>query len=98
MSDKGWRTLMVRYGLWFVVIAVTNEFVWRYEPVNQHWNEIARFLSDLGWHPKEPTANGVWVTFRTALLPAAIVFSLTQVPFMMKHMEKAAPPPPEPGF
>lgn len=74
LPDEAWRSLMVRYGLWFLAVAVANEFVWRTQ------------------------SDDVWVTFRTLLLPAAIVFSLAQVPFMMKHMEKDAPPPPEPGM
>jgi intracellular septation protein len=55
-------------------------------------NEIVRLTQDT------PT----WVKFRVALLPLAIVFSLTQVPFMMKHMAKgdepAPPEPPDAGF
>lgn len=55
-------------------------------------NEIVRLTQDT------PT----WVKFRIALLPLAIVFSLTQVPFMMKYMAKgdepAAPEPPDAGF
>jgi intracellular septation protein len=40
-----------------------------------------------------------WVKFRVVLLPLALVFSLTQVPFFMKHMKAAeAPEPPDPGF
>ena len=46
--------------------------------------------------------NDLWVKFRIALLPLALVFSLTQVPFMMKHMAKgdeaATPEPPDAGF
>ena len=41
--------------------------------------------------------DAVWVAFRfPGLLILAVVFSLTQVPFMMKHMkdEAEAPPPP----
>jgi len=74
LPDAAWRVLMIRYGLWFLVVAVANEIVWRTQ------------------------SDATWVTFRTALLPAAIVFSLLQLPFMMKHMEKDAPEPPEPGF
>jgi len=55
-------------------------------------NEIVRLTQD--------TEN--WVKFRVALLPLAIIFSLTQVPFMMKHMAKgdepAPPEPPDAGF
>lgn len=74
LPETAWRSLMVRYGAWFALVAVANEFVWRTQ------------------------TDAVWVTFRTGLLPAAVVFSLLQLPFMMKHMEKDAPEPPEPGF
>jgi intracellular septation protein len=44
----------------------------------------------------------MWVKFRLALLPLAIVFSLSQIPFMMKHMAKGdhadTPEPPDAGF
>ena len=41
-------------------------------------------------------SDAVWVLFRfPGLLILAVVFSITQVPFMMKHMKEAeAPPPP----
>jgi len=43
-----------------------------------------------------------WVKFRIGLLPLAILFSLSQVPFMMKHMAKGdeakTPEPPDAGF
>lgn len=74
LPEAAWRSLMLRYGAWFVLIAVVNEVVWRTQ------------------------SDTVWVTFRTGLLPAAIVFSVLQLPFMMRHMEKDAPKPPEPGY
>jgi intracellular septation protein len=78
MDDPAWRTLTIRYGLYFVAIAVANEIVWRTQ------------------------SDDFWVGFRIAVLPLAIVFSLTQVPFMMKHLQQpdeklAAPEPPDPG-
>lgn len=43
-----------------------------------------------------------WVKFRLGLLPLALVFVATQIPFMMKHMAKgdepAAAEPPDAGF
>lgn len=74
LPEPAWRSLMIRYGLWFAVVAVANEYVWRTQ------------------------SDAFWVTFRTALLPAAVLFSLLQLPFMLKHMEKDAPEPAEPGF
>jgi intracellular septation protein len=44
----------------------------------------------------------MWVKFRIGLLPLAILFSLSQVPFMMKHIAKGdeakTPEPPDAGF
>lgn len=74
LSEAAWRVLMIRYGVYFLVVAVVNEIVWRTQD------------------------DATWVAFRTALLPAAIIFSLAQIPFMMKHMERDAPEPPDPGF
>lgn len=74
LPEAAWRNLMLRYGAWFTLVAVVNEFVWRTQ------------------------SDAAWVTFRTALLPAAVVFSLLQLPFMLKHMEKDAPEPADPGF
>ena len=78
MPDAAWRQLTLRYGLYFVAVAVANEFVWRTQ------------------------SDAFWVNFRTALLPLALVFSLSQTPFMMKHLRKpedgeTAPEPPDPG-
>lgn len=44
-----------------------------------------------------------WGLFRLVLLGAALLFSLAQTPFLMKHMitddgEATPPPPPDPGF
>ena len=78
MDDAAWRVLTIRYGLYFVVVAIANEVVWRTQ------------------------SDEFWVGFRIAVLPLAIAFSLTQVPFMMKHMQQPddkaeAPEPPDPG-
>jgi len=73
LPDAAWRTLTVRYGLFFAAMAVLNLFVW--------WK-----FSDT-----------VWVFFRfPGLLILAVLFSLTQVPFMAKYMKEDAEAPPPP--
>lgn len=78
LSDAAWRTLTLRYGGYFGVVALLNE--------------IVRNTQD----------TETWVKFRLGLLPLALVFVATQVPFMMKHMAKgdepAAVEPPDAGF
>lgn len=60
---------------------------------------VVAVANEIVWRTQSDT---FWVNFRLAVLPLAIAFSLTQVPFMMKHMQqpdeaKAAPEPPDPG-
>lgn len=78
LPDAAWRTLTLRYGGYFGVVALLNE--------------IVRNTQD----------TDTWVKFRIGLLPLALVFVATQVPFMMKHMAKGDEPtavePPDAGF
>ena len=68
LPDPAWRTLTLRYGMFFLCTAVLNEAVWRTQP------------------------DGVWIWFRMpGLQILALVFSLSQVPLMLKHA------PPESG-
>lgn len=47
-------------------------------------------------------SDGMWIAWRIALLVLALVFSATQIPFIMKHMQNKdpvePPTPPEGGF
>lgn len=66
MASPAWRTLTIRYGLFFAFEAILNEFVWRTQP------------------------DAVWVLFRMpGLLVLSILFSLTQLPFLLKHAHEA---------
>ena len=68
LPDPAWRTLTLRYGVFFLCTAILNEAVWRTQP------------------------DGVWIWFRMpGLQILALVFSLSQVPLMLKHA------PPESG-
>ncbi len=64
MSDAGWRRLTIRYGAFFLFVAVLNEIVWRTQP------------------------ESVWVLFRMpGLLILPVVFSISQVPHILKEMK-----------
>lgn len=68
LPDPAWRTLTIRYGVFFLFTAILNEAVWRTQP------------------------DGIWIWFRMpGLQILALVFSLSQVPLMLKHT------PPETG-
>ena len=62
LPEAAWRTLTLRYGVFFLCTAILNEAVWRSQP------------------------DSVWIWFRMpGLQILAIVFSLCQLPLMLKH-------------
>ncbi len=62
MPDKAWNTLAIRWGLFFFVLAIINEIVWR------------------GF------SEAFWANFKLfGMFPITLIFTISQVPFMMKH-------------
>jgi intracellular septation protein len=62
LDAEGWRKLTVRWGVFFLFLAVINEVVWR------------NFTDD------------TWVAFKVwGTMPITILFTLSQMPLIMKH-------------
>lgn len=62
MPEAAWRTLTLRYGIFFLALAALNEIIWRNFPTN------------------------IWVDFKVwGVMPLILLFSVTQVPLLMKH-------------
>lgn len=61
MADPAWRTLTVRYAVFFLLLGVANEVIRRVAP------------------------DAVWASVKIAKFAVSILFSLTQVPFLLKH-------------
>jgi intracellular septation protein len=65
LTERGWRILTLRWGVFFFALALLNEIVWRTQSSN------------------------VWVAFK---FPGTVIiiflFTLTQVPLMMRHEVK----------
>ncbi len=62
LDAEGWRKLTVRWGVFFLFLAVLNEIVWR------------NFTDD------------TWVAFKVwGTMPITILFTLAQMPLIMKH-------------
>jgi intracellular septation protein len=73
MDEPSWRTLTIRYALFFLALAVANELIRRFTP------------------------NTVWAEFKIAKFVLSLVFSLAQVPFLMKHAHMDDGPKKAPG-
>ncbi|MBP1851890.1 septation protein A [Rhizobium halophytocola] len=62
LDDEGWKKLTLRWGLFFIFLAVLNEIVWR------------NFSDD------------TWVNFKVwGTMPITILFTLSQMPLIMRH-------------
>ena len=62
LTPEGWRKLTLRWGVFFLFLAVLNEVVWR------------NFSTD------------TWVAFKVwGTMPITILFTLSQMPLVMKH-------------
>lgn len=65
MSEEAWRVFSMRWGIFFLFLAVVNEVVWR------------NFSTDF------------WVQFKVfGMFTMSILFTLSQVPFIKRHMEE----------
>jgi intracellular septation protein len=82
VNDAAWRTLTLRYGLYFAAVAVVNELV-RSEAL------VAWAAGRMGHATVDPA--DVWVSFRGVLWIASSVFGLSQVPLIMKNLVSDEP-------
>jgi len=77
INDRAWRLLTVRYGLYFLGVAVVNELV-RNEAL------VGMAAARLN-HPDADPAD-VWVGFRGVLWIASSVFGLAQAPLILRNL------------
>jgi intracellular septation protein len=81
MSDAAWRTLTIRYGVFFIVVAILNLVVW--------WIASASF--------PPVKADSVWLLFRfPGLMILTVIFTASQLPLMMRHAKTEDSEPPAP--
>lgn len=79
LRDRGWWLLTWRWGLFFFVLAVLNEVVWR---------GADAFIAD----PK--AANDLWVAFKVwGIMPLTIAFSMLQLPILKQYAPDEEKPP-----
>ncbi|NTF88837.1 septation protein A [Agrobacterium rhizogenes] len=72
LDAEGWRKLTFRWGIFFLVLAVLNEVVWR----GSNWLYL----------PDVKAADNLWVNFKVwGTMPITILFTLSQMPLIMKH-------------
>jgi intracellular septation protein len=74
LTDEGWRKLTFRWGVFFFVLAILNEIVWR------------------------SVSTDAWVSFKVfGIMPLTLLFTLTQVPLIIREQVKPAEEPGTPA-
>ncbi|UVC12067.1 septation protein A [Rhizobium sp. TH2] len=72
LDDEGWNKLTLRWGLFFLFLAVLNEVLWR----------------GFNWYymPDDKLANSMWISSKIwVVMPVTFLFTLSQMPLIMKH-------------
>lgn len=82
VNDAAWRTLTLRYGIYFLAVALVNEVVRSPAAVTAIWSWLGRGT---------PDAEAVWVGFRGVLWIAASIFGISQLPLIMRNLIKDEP-------
>jgi len=78
MPDEAWRVLTIRYAIFFAVLAVANELIWR-------WLMRDCDLSASAACAGEP----IWVNVKVfGFTIVNLLFAGLQAPFLMKHAEE----------
>ena len=78
LKPQGWTILTLRWGLFFLFLAVLNEVVWR---------AADAFIAD----PK--AATNLWVAFKVwGTTPITVIFTLFQLPILTKYAPDAETP------
>ena len=78
LKPQGWTVLTLRWGLFFLFLAVLNEVVWR---------AADAYIAD----PK--AATNLWVAFKVwATMPITVIFTLFQLPLLTKYAPDAETP------
>ena len=90
ITDRAWRILTIRYGLYFLAVALTNELI-RNEAL------VSAVAARMGRPDADPA--DVWVAFRGVLWIASMAFGLANLPLILKNLQPEAAdgtPPPRP--
>jgi intracellular septation protein len=83
INDRAWRTLTLRYGVYFLAVAIVNELV-RSEAL------VGWAAAQIGRGDVDPA--DVWVSFRGVLWIASSAFGLSQIPLIMRNLTSTDAP------
>lgn len=99
LPDFAWRTLAIRWGLYFIAMAVWNEYLWRtYAPGLDAPLLLAGIqlapagsYEFLGMAFGMRDAEDVWANWKLGNMLITVVFAALNTPYMLRHLRQEAP-------
>lgn len=105
LPDAVWRTLTIRYAVFFAALALLNEVAWRWltkdcppEPeIVRGAGQWAWLLTECGLEDVAKCAGeGNWVKLKAfGFTIISLIFTASQAPLLAKHMQDESEPNPE---
>lgn len=100
LPDFAWRTLAIRWGLFFVAMAVWNEFLWRtYAPGFEAPLVLAGIpvapagtYDFLGLTFGAKNAEDVWANWKLGNMAIVFLFGALNTPYTLKHLRDQEQP------
>lgn len=94
LPDHAWRTLSIRWGLFFVAMALWNEYLYRtFAPVAEQCLPVFGFhvapcepYSFMGLNFGEKDAQDVWANWKLGNMVITFIFGALNVPYTLKHL------------
>jgi intracellular septation protein len=78
LPDRVWWILAVRWALFFQILALINEFLWRH--INDSVvAESARWFPQLAW------SESLWANGKLGIMALTFIFALANIPIALKH-------------
>lgn len=96
LPDEAWRTLAIRWGFFFIVMALWNEYLWRtYAPGLDHPLVLlgipiapAGSYEFLGLTFGAKNAEDVWANWKLGNMGLFFLFGALNVPYTLKHLRE----------
>ena len=101
LPDFAWRTLAIRWGLFFVAMAVWNEYLWRmYAPGFENPLVLAGIpvapagtYDFLGLTFGAKNAEDVWANWKLGNMVIVLLFGALNTPYTLKHLRNTEEAP-----
>lgn len=105
LPDFAWRTLAIRWGLYFIAMAAWNEYLWRtYAPGFETPLVLAGVpvapagtYDFLGLTFGAKDAEDVWANWRLGNMVIVLIFGALNTPYTLKHLRHAPEEAAEPS-